>query len=128
MPVWYDSVNDEIIEEFESPGEVEIRVAQATLITANKTALKVRHREGKVLDVGLKLFLDRSQLYRAVKKTPFFGVKPEGLLDFDPNLPIQCELIGGEVLIKAVETGLADGQDVADVVTQTGKNGFPMFF
>jgi hypothetical protein len=128
MPVWYDSVNDETIEEFESTGEVEILVAQGSMITANKTVLKVRYREGKVVDVGLKLFLDRSQLYRATKKTSFFGVQAAELLNFDPNIPIQCELTGGEALIKTVEAGLEAGREVEDVVTQVGKNGFPMFF
>ena len=128
MPGWYDSVKDETMEEFESPGEVEIRVADGAMITANRTVLRVRYKADKALEVSLKVLLDRSQVYRASKKTNFFGLKPMELVEFDPNAPLVCELNGGADLIERINAGLKEGREVAAMVTEPGKDGFPVFF
>lgn len=128
MSNWYEAVKDEDLVEFESPGEVELRVAPDILIFASKTGLGIRHKNGQVTGVGLRLWLDRSQLYRAVKNTGLFGLTPTQLLGFDPNLPIICDLDGNAAIFGYVQAGLDTGRPFEDLVTDTGKNGFPMFF
>ncbi len=128
MTTWYDAVSDENLTVLASPGEVELKAADAFLITASKTELSVRYKDQEAVDVGLKLWMDRSQVYRATKRTNVFDISPEQLLDFDPNTPIICEMQGDRALLDRLQTGLTGGREVESIVTDTGQDGFPVFF
>ena len=128
MSTWYDAVSDENLAVLESPGEVELKVADAFLVTASKTELRVRYKDQEAVAVDLKLWMDRSQVYRATKRNDVFGLTPTQLLDFDPNDPIICEMQGDQTLLEVLQTGLASGREIESIVTDTGQDGFPMFF
>jgi len=128
MSTWYEAVKDEDLDEFESSQEIDLKVAGNVLITASRTGLVIRHRHGKVTGIGLRLWLDRAQLYRALKHTGAFGMTPSQLLSFDPNAPIVCDLDGNEAVITRAQTGLDAGRALGDIVTDTGQDGFPAFF
>lgn len=128
MSTWYDAVNDEETAEFISQNEVELKIAPGVLAFAYKTELKARYSDGTVFDVKLNAWIDRSQVYKATKHTNRLGLTSKQLLDFDPNMPIIFEMDGNEALKKVLEAGLASGRSVEDIVTDTGDDGFPIFF
>ena len=124
-PEWYDSVNHTTGRTFQSPGEVDLRAGEDTIIIASRVSLSLGCDADKKLTlVTLRAEFDRSMLLRLCQVDKRIKLTRDEFIQLPVEVPVTVMYVGQPTLIDRLSGLVASGLEPA--AKEQGLDGFPL--